>query len=249
MTINKLKLNTDKTEFLIISSKTRRKPVPEISLDLGGIFVQPSIHARNLGVHIDSHFSLNVHVTNVIKSCYISLRNINSIRPYLTQAAAETVVHAFISSRLDFCNSLFIGLPAYTIKRLQKIQNAAAKLTTCCRSRFVHVTPILRELHWLPVASRIEFKVLVLTHRCIYGSAPNYLSNAIVIKKANVNTRSSTTLSLTIPRSRGVMYSKRSFRIAAPMLWNALPKDLKHINVFETFKNHLKTFLFNKYFC
>ena len=124
MHINKLKLNTNKTEFLILTSKSYKKPIPVIYVTLNGTIVNPSSNARNLGVHFDQHFTLNEHISKVTKSCYVSLRNINAIRPYLSQSAAETVIHAFITSKLDLCNGLFIGLPANKINRLQKIQNA-----------------------------------------------------------------------------------------------------------------------------
>ena len=92
--------------------------------------------------------------------------------------SAEKLVHAFITSRLDYCNSLLFGLPHCALTKLQRVQNAAARVLYLA-PRFCHITPILYELHWLPVTFRIEFKVIIITHKAIYGTAPNYLSSIL----------------------------------------------------------------------
>ena len=102
------------------------------------------------------------------------------IRKYLSRSVTESLVHAFITSRIDYCNSLLYGLPNSHIMKLQRIQNAAARLVT---PRFCHVTPLLFHLHWLTISYRIKFKILLLTFKCLYGQAPNYLIDLITIKK------------------------------------------------------------------
>ena len=104
------------------------------------------------------------------------------IRKYLRRSVTESLVHAFITSRIDYCNSLLYGLPNSHIMKLQRIQNAAARLVTGT-PRFCHVTPLLFHLHWLPISYRIKFKILLLTFKCLYGQAPNYLIDFITIKK------------------------------------------------------------------
>ena len=111
------------------------------------------------------------YVTNVCKSGFYHLRNISNIRKHLTQQNAETLIHAFISSRLDFCNSLLYSLPKYLIDRIQNVQNAAARIVSLTQ-RCDHITPILFNLHWLPVQDRIVFKVLLITYKVLYGMAP-----------------------------------------------------------------------------
>ena len=111
-----------------------------------------------------------------------ALYNIRKIRPYLTQYATQLLVQTLVSSHLDYCNALLMGLPACVVKPLQKIQNAVARLVFNQPKR-AHVTPLLIELHWLPVGARINFKSLMLAYRVIDGSAPTCL-NALV--KANV---------------------------------------------------------------
>ena len=153
---NFLKLNEKKTEYILISSPHMRDSITGTSLSVGDEAVTPSDKARNLGVIFDRAMSMDKHISYVCQSTYYQLRRIAEIRRFLTRAAAENLIHALITSRLDFCNSLFAGLPSSAIKRLQAVQNAAARLLTGTR-KFDHISPILHELHWLPVQKRKVF--------------------------------------------------------------------------------------------
>ena len=102
------------------------------------------------------------------------LRNIRILKPFLTRDALITVTHSFITARIDYCNSLLLGVPDYSILRLQRIQNAAARIITGC-SKYEHITPVLRSLHWLPVKQRVIYKVLLMTYKVIAGVAPTYV--------------------------------------------------------------------------
>src|SRR4029434_5511787 len=128
----------------------------------------------NLGVRFDPHLTFNAHIKHLCKTSFYHLRNISKLRPTLTLSDAEKLVHAFISSRLDYCNSLFYGITGKNIQKLQYIQNSAARILMRVR-KYEHITPILHSLHWLPVSFRIDYKVLILTHTCINGHAPPYL--------------------------------------------------------------------------
>src|SRR4029434_7332011 len=131
----------------------------------------PSKAARNLGVIIDDYLTFTDHIASVSRSCRFALFNISKIRPYLTQYATQLLVQTLVNSRLDYCNGLLTGLPACVVKPLQMIQNAAARLVFNQPKR-AHVTPLLIDLHWLPVAARIKFKSLMLAYRVLDGSAP-----------------------------------------------------------------------------
>jgi hypothetical protein len=115
------------------------------------------------------------HVNSMCRSCYVHIRNIGKIRPYLTQAATEKMVHAFISSHLDQNNALLYGLPKYLTDKLQKVQNNAARIITRT-AKYDHIKPVLQSLHWLPVPARIKYKILLFTFKCIHGTAPAYPS-------------------------------------------------------------------------
>ena len=112
-----------------------------------------------------------LYVTSVCKSCFFQLRQLRLIRSCLTTDAVKTLIHVFISSRLDYCNSLLVGVAGCVVRKLQGVQNAAARMITGTR-KFDHVTPILRELHWLPVAQRIQYKIAMLVNKCLRGLSP-----------------------------------------------------------------------------
>ena len=177
MASNNLKHNNDKTELLVISSKYQlRKPSLD-GISVGEYRISPSDSARNIGVVFDQIASL--HVKSVCKSALFHLRNIAKIREYLTVESTKSLVHAFVTCRIDNCNSLLIHSPSYVIQKLQRIQNCAARLVTG-QPRFAHVTPILKELHWLLIEQQVTFKVLLLAFKGLNGLAPQYVSDMLV---------------------------------------------------------------------
>ena len=147
----------DKTELLVIGPKHKVNPAIK-GIHVAGEYIAVSNNARNIGVTFDSHVNLEKHVMNTCKTAVSHLQNIAKIRNSLSQDNAETLVHAFISSQLDFCNAFLYGLPQSVIDRLQYVQNCAARLVTRTRSS-EHITPVLRRLHWLPVRQRITYKI------------------------------------------------------------------------------------------
>ena len=158
-------------------------------------------------------------------------------------------MHALITSQLDYCNSLIYGLPNVQISKLQHVQNAAARLSMDI-PKFSHVTPALYELHWLPVAYRIKFKILILTIKSIYRLVPSYLSDLIKVKqKSSYSLRSNNSLLLTVSREKmQPTLGGRSFTFAAPALWNSLPPNLRDAAILCVFKSKLTTFLFGSAF-
>ena len=143
------------------------------------------------------------------------MRNIAKIRKYLSQDTCEILVHAFISSTLDHCNSLLHGLPKYLLTRLQAVQNAAARVVTLT-PKHDHMTPILINLHWFPVEFRITFKVLLLVYKALHGLAPSYISDLLNFKTYSRSLRSSCKEYLAVPRSRLKTYGDRAFSTAGP---------------------------------
>ena len=218
--------------------------MPDIGhITVGSECIAPRDSVRNLGVQFDSIFSFEEHIKNICKSSFYHLRNIAKIRKYLSQDTCEILVHAFISSKLDHCNSLLHGLPKYLLARLQAVQNAAARVVTLT-PKHVHITPILINLHWLPVEFRITFKVLLLVYKVLHGLAPSYISDLLNFKTYSRSLRSSCNEYLVVPRSRLKTYGDRAFSIAGPKLWNDLPLEIRKCASVATFKQSLKTFLF-----
>ena len=146
------------------------------SISFSGHIIHLSKTCRNLGVMFDSHMTMSNQISYICRSVRYQLRNIGFIRKYLSKSATEKIVHALISSRLDFGNALLFNLPQNLISKLQKLQNAAARIVTLS-TRCTHISPVLQLLHWLPVKDRIIFKILLLTFHCVHGSAPNTLSH------------------------------------------------------------------------
>jgi len=242
MNSNLLKLNDDKTEVLIIGSKQQLKKVSIPSLTIGDASIKPTKCVRNIGAIFDANMSFVKHIDNICNISWYHLRNIRHIRKYLTPKATEVLVHAFISSKLDNLNSLLYGLPMSQLKRLQRVQNSAAKLITV-NSKYDHVTPILKRLHWLPILQRIEFKILLLTYKAIHGLAPEYIANLLHIKEGHPRTRSSESHNFVVPSTKCKTFGDRCFSVAAPKLWNSLPCDIKLSVSLDIFKQKLKTHL------
>lgn len=146
---------------------------------VGDCRAHPSDTARNIGVVFDQNLSLDKHVNSIGKSVLFHLRNIVKVKEYLTFKSTKALVHAFVTRRLDNCNSLLTGSPTCLIIKLQRIQNCAARLVVQQR-RVAHQSPILKALHWLPVDMQIVFKVLLLTYKAINNLAPSYITQLLV---------------------------------------------------------------------
>ena len=181
MSQDKLLMNDAKTELLLIDTRQQLAKITTDGITVGHSVIAPQSPIRNPGVWLDSDLSIGDHITKTSSAAFYYLYNIRRIRKYLSKECTETLIHAFISSRLDYCNSLLYGLPAYQIQKLQRVQNSAARLVFH-ESKFCHITPLLRALHWLPVAYRIVLKILLLTFKAIHKLAPTYISELVSLK-------------------------------------------------------------------
>ena len=180
----------EKTEVLPVASTSRLSSVGRDSVDIGGKRIPFKSSVRNLRVHLDQTLSKQQHISNVCCAAYLELRRIASIRPYSTQSATAQFVSSAITSRLDYCNSILAGLPLKEISFLQRVQNNAAKLVLR-KSKYDHVSPLLQELHWLPIKFRPQYKLATFVYRFFDGSLPGYFSQTLCAYEPTRNLRSS----------------------------------------------------------
>lgn len=243
MTVNYLLLNPDKTEVILLGPQSLRDTLSEQIITLDNVSVSTCSTVKNLGVLFDQDLSFKAHIKQACRTAFFHLRNIAKIRDILPQSDAEKLIHAFVTSRLDYCNSLLAACPKSSLRNLQLVQNAAARLLTRTNRR-EHITPILKSLHWLPIEFRIKFKILLITYKAIKGMAPSYLQDVIVPYQPNRTLRSQNASLLVIPRISKSTVGNRAFSYQAPVLWNQLPVHVKEADTVSTFKTRLKTFLF-----
>ncbi len=237
---NFLQLNKEKTEVIAFGNKDEVLKV-NAYLDSRGQTTKNQV--RNLGVILETDLSFSSHVKAVTKSAYYHLKNIARIRCFVSSHDLEKLVHAFITSRVDYCNGLLTGLPKKTIRELQLIQNAAARILTRTR-KSEHITPVLRSLHWLPVTFRIDFKVLLLVYKSLNGLGPKYMSDMLTEYKPNRPLRSLGSSQLEIPRVH-TKQGESAFSYYAARSWNQLPEEIRCAKTLATFKSRFKTHLFS----
>jgi hypothetical protein len=210
-------------------------------------FIPISPVVRNIGFYLDVHLSMEYHVQRICRVCYFHIFSISKIRHLLDCKTTETLVHAYVTSRLDSFNSLLFDISDYLLAKLQRVQNAAARLITRTKKR-QSITPVLKQLHWLPGKSRIEYKMLLLVYRILQHQAPVYLTNLVSYHQPTRALRSTDAQLLSVPRSRLATYGDRAFSRAAPRLWNNLSLQLRMTTSEYYFKKQLKTYLFNQVF-
>ena len=245
---NMLKMNADKTELLMIATKNVSAQIPSgiPVLTVGGAQISPSEVVKYIGVLMDRHLLLDSYVDDICKTARMHLYRIGRVRHLLTKNACAKLIHAFVSSRLDSCNALLVGLPKRQLQKIQLVQNSAARLLTLTGRR-EHITPILRELHWLPVAQRVQFRVAMHVYKCLHHMAPLYLEDLLHCYIPGRPLRSAETNLLQTPRSANSICD-RAFSVIAPKIWNSLENEIRAEQSIDVFKKKLKTFLFRRAF-
>ena len=245
---NKLKINDSKTEFIVFRSPQAKQDLSGLSVIVGDSIIQQSSKVRYLGIIFDQFLSFDDYISSVCRSTHFHLRNIGRIRHLLSQ-----LIHALISIRLDYCNSILYNLHKNSILRLQRIQNQVARILTKTPRRD-HITEVLIDLHWLRIEERIVYKLLILTFKAfIDHTAPLYLCELIEQQKSSTNTRTRLANDAFLlkrpPPSRNCSdtFFYRSFTYGAPYEWNKLD-CVRRLSNFNLFKSEIKTVLFLRYF-
>ena len=167
---NRLKMNDSKTEMMVFAPPRAKLPV--LSVSVGPEVHQPAASVRNLGLAMDTYLSMELHVAKTCQTGYFQLRSIRSVQRVLPPDALEKLVHAFITARLDYCNSVLIGISNKALDKLQLLQNSAARVVTRTQ-KYDHITSVFKALHW------IEYKVLILAYKAMHGLSPGYIADML----------------------------------------------------------------------
>ena len=244
MRVNRLKLNEDKTEVIMIGTKNNLKKVEDLRVKIGDDIIQPTKSVRNLGFYMGSSLTAREHINKLCSSSHFMLKRLFRVKHYIDIDTRKILSQALVMSRVDYCNSLLVGASQKELNCLQYIQNMCARFVTGLK-KYDRISPSLKALHWLKIPYRIKYKILVITFKCIKGSAPEYLIDALKLRH-NKQLRSATAGKLQIPvRCKLSLTLHGCFVQVAPRLWNALPQNLRNTNLsIELFKSGLKTHLF-----
>ena len=244
MSKNRLMLNDGKTEAILMGSARTLKGVDRSAMTIADSKICFSNKVKNLGIFIDHDLSSSSHVNNLIRSMYLELRRIAKIRHLINIECAALLVTSLVLSKLDYCNSLLTGFSLEKAKKLQTVQNNAARIVLR-KTKRESASPLLHALHWLPVDKRIKYKLATLCHRCLNNDAPAYLMELLKPYTPSRQLRSSSDLMTLLPPKVNLKtFGERSFSFCAPKVWNTLPKDLREIPSLDHFKRRLKTYLF-----
>ena len=200
------------------------------------------VYPAVLGVILDSNLTMSQHVLRVCQNCYFQLRLIRRLRKALSVESKFLLVHALVNSRLDYCNSVLMHLPRSLVQKLQSVLNSAARLIFGLK-RFDHITPALMDLHWLPYPQRITYKLCMIMFKCLRGAAPANLADYCT-STSLVPGRSALRYAAhgyIVDPSHRTDWGLRSFAVAGPSSWNALPVSLRSSSFsLDTFARHLK---------
>ena len=246
-TVNMLKLNDNKTELMLVTSKRTKHlhSLPtSITIDNAQITFKKSV--KNFVLTLDCRLTLNAHVSNIARTCYFELRRLASIRIFLTSTATATLVSAFVLSRIDYCNSLLFGCAHDVTSHLQRIQNNAARVILRLPMSS-SITIHLKSLHWLPVKVRSTYKIACLCNHCHSSTAPSCVTD--MLHRKPLHTRKTRSSSCTMPllnrpAHRMATLGDRSFSFASSSVWNSIPNGARCAPSLSSFKCRLKTYLF-----
>src|SRR5207244_686283 len=242
---NRLSVNPSKTEYLLLGNPQQRSKLVSSSIFFRGNILTPSDKCCNLGVIFDSDLTIKNHISDVCRSSFYYIRQLRQIRASLDTNSAVLLANALVSSKLDYCNFLFYNLPANYLNILQLVKNTLPNVVVPSVRRNHHITPTLRQLHWLPIPKRINFKIAFITFKTLHHKQPSYLAELLIPRHdTSHNTRSSDSPNfLSVPKidsERG----RRSFLYSAPTIWNSLPDSLRaYVSVSSSFLSVLKTHL------
>ncbi|XP_060100566.1 uncharacterized protein LOC132575897 [Heteronotia binoei] len=241
-----LKLNLAKTEVFCLG---RCGPGREIPLPVfDGAPLIAASRVKSLGVLLEPSLTMEAQIAATAKSAFFHLRRAKQLAPFLERDDLATVIHATVTSRLDYCNALYMGLPLCRTQKLQSVQNAAARLLLGL-PRWEHIRSGLRDLHWLPITFRVQYKVLVITFKALYGLGPAYLRDRLSPHVPQRVLRSGSQNLLVIPGPKEARLKStrdQAFSVTAPYCWNQLPEEVRALRDLGQCRRACKTALFRQ---
>ena len=245
----RLKMNPSKTEFIYFGFAKQLTKCNIHELNVASDLIQRTDLIHYLDVWLDAGLMYKHHITKKCQAAMVNFIQIRSIRHLLDTDTTASLCLSLCISHIDYCNSLLYGIPQSSLTKLQRVQNMCACLVLR-RSKTDSATACLRDLHWLLVKYRIHYKILTLTYKSYHGIGPEYLQQMIVKHQAKCEGLRSAQHQdlLVIPLTRSKTFANRSFTVAAPLLWNALPSNIRTCSDLLTFKKNLKMYLFNQAF-
>lgn len=248
-TLNGLSLNPDKSEAIVIGTSARQRVEGAIStISLGETSIAVTGSVRSLGVTIDSTLSFKTHVKEVCKAAHHHIRALRHIRKCISDDDAKQIAVSMVSARLDYCNSVLYNSTQSNLAQLQRVQNSLARVVSNTRRR-EHITPILADLHWLPITARVEYKIALLTFKTLVLKQPSYLHELLHVHQPTRSLRSTQQANRLHVNSSRTSFGSRAFSHAAPAVWNSLPYDLtNNLSSIVSFKRGLKTFMYRRSF-
>ena len=241
----RLKLNESKTDFIYFGSKHQLKKCTFDKININSETIQRSDTIKYLGGHLDQNLNLKKHVITKCKAAMMNIRKIRLIRKFLTRDICHQLTLSLAISHLAYSNAILIGCPDTTLSLMQKVQNTAARMILNKHQSY-SASECLKQLHWLPIKSRIIYKVLTIVFKCRHGMAPKYLQDLLEAKEnRRQGLKSNNKQLLKVPTTTRKTFADRSFSVKGPKLWNDLPDSIRTISSHAEFKKQLKTHLFN----
>jgi hypothetical protein len=239
---NGLLLNPDKSEVIFFGTRQRLHSTNlPTSITIAGNVIPVSPTVKILGVKLDSSLTFGEHISDIVRICNYHMRALRHVRQYMSQDVAKSVAFSIVGSRLDYCNCLLYDVGTGLTEKLQRVQNNLARIVCDVRRGQRPHQELLRELHWLPVASRINFKVALLCYKAYKFGEPAYLHDLIEpCKPTRYHLRSDAYDNLVEIRPK-LETAARRFSLAAPKVWNSLPQATRQAETLTSFKSALKT--------
>jgi hypothetical protein len=231
-----LRLNESKTKILVLAPPSIQPEIKIHGVFLGDVCIRFVDSAKNLGVILDNILSFECQVNKVVKTSFAIIKKLSQIKGYLTEDELKQLASSYIFSNLDYCNALYYGMNSNLFKKLQHVQNCAARLVSKNRIPRGGLDKVFMDFHWLKVKFRPLYKILIIVHNCLHVNAPNEIIALLQYAE------SERTMNLRELKSSN-KYGDRAFAHFGPKLWNLLPQKIKDEHEILKFKKALKTFL------